>query len=138
MVRRIVRADVAPDRATVPHLDVGDLRADLAEDRPSPRFRRPDDVRVRRHRTDLDRAVRTEVDSLQLLEVVEVDEDVGRGRSGLHDVDQRLASRERAGPIVLRKETHGIPDARRASVLDLPQEHALFRPESPARVKKQR
>ena len=40
VVRRVVRADVAADRAAVPHLDVGDLRADLAEDRPRPRLRR--------------------------------------------------------------------------------------------------
>ena len=40
VVRRVVRADVAADRAAVAHLDVRDGGADLAEDRPGLRLRR--------------------------------------------------------------------------------------------------
>ena len=40
VVRRVVRADVPADRAAVSHLHVGDLRADLAEDRAGARLAR--------------------------------------------------------------------------------------------------
>src|SRR5262249_13856066 len=75
--------------------------------------------------------------ALQVVQVVEVDEDVrGRGPS-LHHVDERLPARERACALVLAEQAHGVLDARRASVLDLPQEHALFTAETPAPVKKE-
>jgi hypothetical protein len=38
---------------------------------------------------------------------------------------------------VLGKQAQGLVDARWASVLDLPEEHAVFSAESPARVKKE-
>ena len=47
VVRRVVRADVAADRAAVAHLHVGDLGADLAEDRPRPRLARGHDLACR-------------------------------------------------------------------------------------------
>jgi hypothetical protein len=104
MVRRVVRADVAADRAAVPDLDVGDLRADLAENRPGARLARGHDLRVGGHRADLERAVGPELDPFQLLECAEVDQRVRRARARLHHVDQRLSTRERACAVVLREK----------------------------------
>ena len=66
----------------------------------------------------------------------EVDEHVGRSGARLHHVDERLAARERASAVVGAEKAQGFLNARRTSVLDLPQEHALFSAESPAQVKK--
>ena len=45
----------------------------------------------------------------QLLEVVQVDEDVGRRRARLHHVDQRLAAGERARAVVRREQARAPP-----------------------------
>src|SRR5207247_1816757 len=124
-----------PDRAAVARLNVSDLGADLPEDRPRPRLGGFHQLRVRGHGADRNRAVGGEVDSLQLLEILEVDQDVRRGRPRLHDVDQRLPAGEGAGAVVLREQAHSVLNARRASVLDLPEKHAIFSSEIPAQVK---
>jgi hypothetical protein len=77
VVRRVVRADVAADRAPVPDLDVSDLGADLAEDRARTRLGRAHDVRVGRHRPDREGSVGGELDALQVVEPVQIDEEVG-------------------------------------------------------------
>src|SRR5438093_4701800 len=137
MIRRVVRADVAADGAAVANLDVGDLIADLAENRARARLCGVDDVGVGRHRTELERPVGTELDATQLTDVCQVDEDVRRGRTRLHHVDQSLATGECTSTVICAKKAHGFLNARGTSVLDLPQEHALFSAETPAQVKKQ-
>ena len=135
MVRRIVRADVAADRAAVAHLHVGDLGADLAEDRPRACLGGLDDVGVGRHRAELERAVGAELDSAELFQIGKIDEHVGRRGSRFHHVDQRLAACKRARTVVLAEQAQGFLNARWACVLDLPKKHALFSAESPAQVK---
>ena len=78
MVRRVVGADVAADGPPVPHLHVGDLGAHLTEDRARAGLGGCDHFAVRRHRTEDERAVGGELDSPELVEILEVDEDVGR------------------------------------------------------------
>ena len=82
VVRRVARADVAADRAAVAHLHVGDLGADLAEDRPRPRFGRGDQLGVGDHRAELERPVGAELDPLQLGNPGQVDEHVRAPRRG--------------------------------------------------------
>ena len=123
VVRRVVRADVAADRAAIPHLHVGDRRADLAEDRPRLRLRRGHELGVRRHRADRQRPVGCELDPAQLVEPVEVDEHVGRRRARLHDVDQRLPAGERAGAVVRREQLQRFRHGPRFGVFDLAQQH---------------
>src|SRR2546422_6156997 len=120
MVRRVVRADVAPDRAPVANLNVGDLVADLAQNWARTRLRGLDDVGVGRHRTELERAVGAELDATQLTDVREVDEDVRRGGTRLHDVDQCLAPGECTSTVVGAEKAQGFLNARGTSVLDLP------------------
>ena len=62
MVRRVVRADVAADGAAVANLNISNLVADFAEDRARAGLGRVDDLGIRRHRADLERAVRAELD----------------------------------------------------------------------------
>jgi hypothetical protein len=57
MVRWVIRADVAADGAAVADLHIGDLIADLAENRARPCLRRVDDVGVGGHRPELERPV---------------------------------------------------------------------------------
>ncbi len=124
MVRRVVRAEVPADRAAVADLDVGDRRADLAEDRPGAGLGGCEQLGVGGHRADRQRPVGGEVDALELGEPVQVDEPVGRGRARLHHVDERLSAGERAGAGVLREQAHRLVDGRGAGVRDLPQQHA--------------
>src|SRR5438093_1574640 len=137
MIRRVVRADVAADGAAVANLDVGDLIADLAENRTRARLCGVDDVGVGRHRPELERPVGAELDATQLTDVCQVDEDVRRGRTRLHHVDQSLATGECTSTVICSKKAQGFLNARGTSVLDLPQKHALFSAETPAQVKKQ-
>jgi hypothetical protein len=123
VVRRVVRADVAADRAAVPHLDVGDRGADLAEDRPRLRLRRGHELGVGRHRADRERPVTGELDPAQLLESVQVDEHVGRRRARLHHVDDRLAAGERTRAVVGREQLQGLRHRPRFRVLHLAQQH---------------
>src|SRR5712691_5035781 len=120
MIRRIVRADVAADGAAVANLDVGDLIADLAENRARARLCGVDDVGVGRHRTELERPVGAELDATQLTDVREVDEDVRRRGTRLHDVDQCLAPGESTSTVVGAEKAQGFLNARGTSVLDLP------------------
>ena len=125
VIRRVVRANVAADRAPVPHLHVRDLRGHLCEDRARDlHLGREHDLRIRRHRADLEGVAR-HGDSAQLVEPVQVDQRVRGGRARLHDVDQRLASGERPRALVGFEQAHRFFDGGRARVLDLTQEHAV-------------
>ena len=60
-----------------------------------------DDVGVGRHRAELERAVGAELDTARNSPMSgQVDEDVGRRRTRLHDVDQRLAAGECTSTVV--------------------------------------
>ena len=78
---------------------------------------------VGRHRADRERPVAGELDPAQLLEPVQVDEHVGRGRARLHDVDQRLPAGERAGAVVRGEQLQSLRDRPRLCVFDLAQQH---------------
>ena len=123
VVGRVVRADVAADRAPVAHLDVRDLRGHLGEDRPRDLdLGRRHDLRVRRHRAQLERVARDR-DRPQVFEPAQVDEDVRRGRARLHHADERLAAGEGARAFVRRQEPNGLVHRRRPHIFDLTQEH---------------
>ena len=123
MVGRVVGADVAADRAAVSHLHVGDLRADLAEDRPGARLARLDELGVGRHRADLERAVAREVDALELLDAAQVDQRVGRAGARLHHVDERLAAGERPRAVVGGEELDRLCERRGPCISDFTQKH---------------
>jgi hypothetical protein len=128
VVRGVVRADVAADRAAIPHLYVRDQRAHLGEDRPRHLdLRRLEQLRVRRHGADLER-VAGDRDRPQLVQPIQVDEDVRRGRAGLHHVDQRLAAGQRAGALVSREEPDRFVHGGRARIFDLAKEHGGITP----------
>ena len=123
MVRRVVRADVAADRAAVAHLHVGDLGGDLGEDRPGDvHLRRAHHLRVGRHRAEPQRVARDR-DRAQLVEPVQVDEHVRRGGARLHHVDERLAAGERPRALVRAQERDRLVHRGRPRVLDLAEEH---------------
>ena len=133
VVRRVADADVAADRPAVSHLDVGDRRRYLREDRARHLdLRRPHELRVGDHRADLEHAVGGEADLPELRELAEVDEDVGRGRARLHHVHEGLPAGERPRAVVCAEKRDRFLDGRRACVLDLAQEHAEI--QSRARV----
>jgi hypothetical protein len=120
VVRRVAHTHVAADRPAIPHLDVRDRPRHLREDRP----RDVDlggalQLGARDHGADLEHAVRGEPDLAQLVEIGEVDEHLGCSRPLLHHVDQRLASRERASPLVGREHRDRFLDGGRACVFDL-------------------
>jgi len=78
VVRRVVRADVAADRAAIAYLHVGDLGRHLGDHRTRLRdLGGRDQLRAGRHRADLERAVAAATNRPQLVESVEVDEHVG-------------------------------------------------------------
>jgi hypothetical protein len=123
VVRRVVRADVSPDRAAIPHLNVGDLGGNLGEDRPRDvHLRGGHDLGVGRHRAEVQR-VAADGDRAQLIEQVQVDQHVRRRRPGLHHVHQRLAACERARPLVRCEKPDRLVHGGRPRVLDLTQEH---------------
>ena len=109
-----------PTRAAVADLDVGDRRCDLGQDRPGHLdLGGRDHLRVRDHRTELERAlVGGERDRPELGQIGEIDEHIGRGCPGLHHVDERLAPCEGTCPIVLGEEGDRLLDGGRTRVLD--------------------
>ena len=120
MIRGVVDTDVAANRAPVPDLDVGDRRRHLGEDRPGHfDLGRGDHLRVRDHGAELESGlVGRERDGAQLGEISEIDEHIGRGSPGLHDVDERLAPCEGTCPVVLGEESDCLLDGSRTRVLD--------------------
>ena len=123
VVGRIVRADVAADRAAVAHLHVRDLRCYLRQDRPRDLdLGRVHDLRVGRHRAELER-VAADPDRTQVVEPVQIDEHVRGRRARLHHVHERLAAGERTGAFIRRQEANGVVDRPRPRVLDLTQKH---------------
>ena len=128
MVRRVVRADVAADRAPVADLDVGDLGGHLGQDRPRDvDLGRGHDLGVGRHRAQLERVARDR-DRAQLLEPVQVDEHVRRGGARLHHVHERLAAGERAGAFVRAKQPDRLFDGGRPRIFDLAKKHEGITP----------
>ncbi len=126
VVRGVARAEVAADRAAIANLHVGDLRADLTDDRPRPRFARFDELGVRRHGADLERSVGAELDALQLLDRGQVDERIGRARARLHHVDQGLAAGEGACTVVGRQQLDRFPKRSRPRISDLTKKHPQY------------
>ena len=125
VVRRIAHADVPADRPAVPHLDVGDRRRHLREDRPRHvDLGRGLQLRVRDHRADLEHPVGGEADR----RAARRDRRGRRARPAtaarcLHHVDERLPAGERARAVVRREHRDRLLDRGRACVLDLAQEH---------------
>ncbi len=127
MVGRVVDADVAADGAAVLHLAVGDRDRDLGQDRPRGRhLGRAGELAVGDHRADLQRlAVGRELDRAELGEIGQIDEHLGRGGAGFHDVDERLSARQGPRAVMRSEEANRLFDASGAGVLDLSQQHAF-------------
>ena len=127
MVRRVGDADVAADRPAVLHLDVGDRACGLGQDRSARGdLGRAHELAVREHRADLERrAVRRERDRAQLLEIGQVDQHLGRGGALFHDAHERLATGQRARPVVGTEQAHGLVDRARTCIGDFAWQHAF-------------
>ena len=85
------------------------------------------DLRVRRHRAELERVAR-DGDRAQLLEPVQVDDHVRGGGSGLHHVDERLAAGERSGALVRAQQPNRLFDRGRPRIFDLAKKHGGITP----------
>jgi hypothetical protein len=124
VVRGVAGADVAADRAAVSHLDVGDHPRHIGDDGPSRvHLGRVDEVGVRRHRPELEPALGGDADLPQLVERVEIDQHVGRGRARLHDVQERLPAGEGARVGVAGEETDRVLDRGGTRIFHRSQQH---------------
>jgi hypothetical protein len=102
VVRRVVRAEVAPDRAAISHLHIGDLGRDLGEDGPcGADFGRRHQRRIGDHRPELEPAVGRLGNRPQLLDSSQIDEHVGCRHARLHHVHERLPAGQRPRTVVL-------------------------------------